>query len=450
MKRSLALMMAMLMLLLCACGQEAAPAQTGQSGEETHNEQSAQTNADGYYVEENKFDDGSIITFYYNGGPDGTLVKVIADYFDGAHSEEYYSEEGKVQYTVYNGPDGTVYESFFYPSGNIEKDVSKMADGSYYEAHYLDNGFTDPETGVINYGTVTYSKMVTADGQVEENTYDIRVEEDGSTWSTTEWEDGTVVQTHIGKDGMILEELENNEATDTHVKTEYYENGHEKIRDAYYGDSNIHDYIEYYENGTVKYSLLEYDDGKREERINEAGYTVYYYESYSEMEFFADDLGELVKYVEKGTVYEGDAIPGTARDMFNQMRTVPVVDTVMTEGEDGSCCTTTTYADGTVKTNTTAADGSFSYETVKPNGERSLEEYSASGRLNRSVFETAESYQESRYDEEGYYTYFYQRFPGQEMEITCDETGKVNKVLVNGKEQTDIERYVENMFFRSW
>lgn len=50
----------------------------------------------------------------------------------------------------------------------------------------------------------------------------------------------------------------------------------------------------------------------------------------------------------------------------------------------------------------------------------------------------------------GYCTYFYYKFPGQEMEITCDETGKVNKVIVNGKEEKDIQSYVENMFFRSW
>ena len=31
-----------------------------------------------------------------------------------------------------------------------------------------------------------------------------------------------------------------------------------------------------------------------------------------------------------------------------------------------------------------------------------------------------------------------------------DETGKVNQVLVNGTPQTDIEKYVKDMFFRSW
>ena len=37
-----------------------------------------------------------------------------------------------------------------------------------------------------------------------------------------------------------------------------------------------------------------------------------------------------------------------------------------------------------------------------------------------------------------------------ELEITCDETGKVGKVLINGVEQTDIESIVKDMFFRSW
>lgn len=450
MNRMLALMIAMVMLLLCACGQEAAPAQTEQNAEETHDEQSAQTNEDGYYIEEETFDDGTIITSFYNGGPDGALVKVSYEYPEGAYAEERYSEEGKLEYTIYGEADGFASEMYCYPSGNVEKTITKMPDGSYEEMHYLDNGTVDFQTGAMTFGTVTYVKQITPDGQVEEFTYDIRVEEDGTTWSTEELEDGTVIQTHYDQNGILMEQLFDNEAEDHHIKTEFYENGSEKSRDSYYGDSKTRDYIEYYEDNSVKYSLIEYEEGKREEKFNEAGYTVYYYESTLEMEFFADDSGELVKYVEKGTVYEGDAIPDSAKDLFAQVRIVPAEDSVMTQGEDGSNVTTTTYADGTVTTNTTAADGTFSYETVKPNGERNYEEYYASGHLKLAIYETADSFQEAHYDEEGYYTYFRFVIPGQEMEITCDETGKVDKVLVNGKEEADIEKYVKDMFFRSW
>lgn len=464
MKKVLALMIALLMLLLCACGQETAPAQSEQEAAQTQQDQTAEdkqgqtaeTNADGYYVEEKTTEDGTHLTIYRDGGPEGAIVKGYATYTDGTKSEEGYDSEGKLEYMIWNDADGSVYEMYYYPSGNMEKNISKMADGFYYETHYMDNGSFDEKTGIGHDGTITYQKTVTPDGQVEEITYD--VEEDGTRWDTDEWEDGTIVKTHYGTNGNPIEQTMNNETTGDHTEITYYENGREKTRDSYHAGSKQRVYLEYYEDNSVKYSLIEGENGsKNEEKINEAGYTTYYFENFNntkDSEFFANDTGELVKYVENGTVYEGDAIPGTARDMFNRVRKTPaptVEDTATTQEADGSTRTTSTLSDGTVETRHNAADGrTISNDRVSPNGDRSYQEYFESGKLKVNIEVRDGMFQEVHYDEDNYWTYFHYTAPGHEMEVICDETGKVNKVLVNGVEQTDIESYVKDMFFRSW
>ena len=455
MKKRITLILAFVLCLsLCACGQEAAPTQKEQDGSNQPAQAQSATEAalvDGYYMDETTMDDGTVVTFYHIGGPDGAIEKIVCNFPDGAHSEEYYNEEAVLEYTVYNDVDGSVYETYFHPNGCIAKDIVKSADGSYSEVHFMDDGTIDKETGVITSGSICYEKYVSADGQITENSYDVTLEADGTRWNTEEWDDGTIVQTHYNANGMPIEQIMDNENTGDHTEITFYENGSEKSRDSYYSDHGLRSYLEYYENGSVAYSLLEYDDGdKCEEKINEAGYTIYYFESKLDMEFFANDVGELVKYVEKGTVYENGAIPGTARDIFNQVRDVPAEGSTTTENADGSTTTTTTYADGSSMTNGINADGTFFNESVDANGDRYYEEYYATGTLKFMLSETADSYQEAHYDEEGYWIYFHLVAPGYEMEITCDETGKVDKVLVNGQVQTDIEQYVQNMFFRSW
>ncbi len=458
MKKRIALMLAFVLCLsLCACGQEAAPDQKEQdtSNLETQAQSAtAETTAEGYYVQKKTMEDGTNVTIYRYGGPEGAIVTGFLVYPDGAQAEERYNSEGVLEYTIYIDVDGSTYETFFYPSGCIAKDVMNSADGSYSEVHFMDNGTIDEETGVITSGTICYEKYVTADGQVEEYSYDITVDDDGTRWNTEEWDDGTVVRTHYSANGMPIEQIQDNEATGDHTEIKYYENGSEMTRDSYYADHGIRSYLEYYENGSVKYSLLEYDSGgKSEERINEAGYTTYYYDNFdntSDKEFFANDVGELVKYIEDGTVYENSAIPSSARDIFNQVRQVPAEGTTTTQNEDGSSSTTTTYADGSSMTSGTTADGTFTNESISANGDRYYEEYYASGTLKLMISETADTYQEVHYDEDGYWIYFHLVAPGYEQEITCDETGKVDKVLVNGQVQTDIEQHVQGMFFRSW
>lgn len=450
MKKRIAPVLAFVLCLsLCACGQESTPTQSEETVAATQPEQTVETTAEGYYVQEKTLEDGTVVTIYRDSGPDGAVVKAYCTYTDGTTSEEQYDSEGNLNFIIWNDTEGSVYEQYYYPSGNLKKFIENHADGSYTEVHFMDNGTFDEATGIGYDGTITYEKYITADGEVEENTYDI--EEDGTRWETEEWPDGTVIQTHYGARGSMIEQIQDNQATGNHTEITYYENGNEKSRHSRYADRGMDSHIEYYEDGSVAYSLLTDDGGyKREEKINEIGYTVYYFESSLNMEFFANDTGELVKYVEAGTVYEGDAIPDNARETFNQVRNVPAEDVSTTQNADGSSSTTTTYADGSTTTSSVGADGSTTHGSVSANGDEYLEEYYSSGKLKRVYSKTGDSSQEMHYDEDGYWIYFHQIGQGYELEITCDETGKVDKVLLNGVEQTDIEKYVKDMFFRSW
>ena len=457
MKKRIALVLTfMLCLSLCACSQEPAQpeqtvteAQAGQTANESQAEQAGALTEDGYYMQEKTLDDGTHIKIYRDGGPEGPIVEGYVTYPDGTYSEERYDTDGKLEYFTWNDTEGSVYEQYYYPSGNVSKSISNCADGSYDEYHYLDNGTYDEATGIGYDGTIIYRKNISADGQVDEETYEF--EEDGTRWETDEWPDGTIVKSHYTGRGMLLEQIQDNEATGNHVEITYYENGSEKTRNAYYPDNGLNSLLEYYENGNVAHSLMKYDDGyTNEEKINEIGYTVYYYDSNLKAEFFANDMGELVKYVKNGTVYEGNAIPDEGHSVFNQIRDVPAEDVSTVQGADGSSTTTTTYADGSSQSTSVNADGSYTNQSISADGAECTEEYYPSGTLKHVIIKAADTYQETYYDEDGYYTYYYQSVPGWTLEITTDETGKVNQVLVNGKAQTDIEKYVKDMFFRSW
>lgn len=454
MKRAFALMIGLLMLLLCACGQEAAPPQAEQNNAEVQNAQTAETTANGYYIEEQTLAEGYTSTTYRVGGPDGAIAKITNEYPDGSSNEERYDSEGKLEYSIYNKPDGFVWEQYFYPSGNVSKEIIKEADGSSTEIHFLDNGSVDEATGTITSGTITYEKYVTADGQVEEITHDIDVEDDGTYWYTYVGEDGTVEKTRLGTDNRPIEAIRDNEATGDHAEIEfvngkiskeiqtnknndnrieitYYENGSMKTMDSYNTKDGMRVYMEYYEDDSVKHFLQESDDGyKHEEKYNEAGYTTYYYDSNQDMEFFANDVGELVKCVSDGQTYEGNAIPSKERDVFNQVRKVPDENTSTTE-EIAPAETTSALV------NIQSEDGY-------------CEEYYDSGKLKHITNKTADMFIEICFDEDGYFTYYHMIDQDVDMEITCDESGKVNKVLLNGVEQTDINDFVKGLNFRSW
>ena len=470
MKKRIALVLVFVLCLsMCACGQESSPAQATQDStatqnmqagnEEVVNNQTAETTPDGYYVEEGTLADGGKSTTYRVGSPDGVIAKLTKEFVDGSYTEERYDSEGKLEYFIHSRPDSYVWEQYFYPSGNVSKSITKEADGSSTEMHFLDNGSIDEAAGTVTYGTTTYEKLVTADGQVNEITYDIDVEDDGTYWFNYTGEDGSIKKTHFDTDNKIIEAIRDNEAIGDHAEIEYvngikfkeiqtnknndnrmeityYESGKMKSLDTYNAEHKERTLIEYYENNSVKHLLHESDDGhyKEELKYNEAGYTTYYYlynsDADTNMEFFANDVGELLKCISKGQTYEGDAIPSEERQVFEQVRQVPDENTDSTE-------------------ETVPAETASVLDSIQAK-EGYHEEYYPSGKLKHITNKTADIFIEISYDEDGYFTYYHEIFPEHELEITCDETGKVDKVLVDGQVQTDIENIVKDMFFRSW
>ena len=73
----------------------------------------------------------------------------------------------------------------------------------------------------------------------------------------------------------------------------------------------------------LKYEYYEHEDGTgSEDKYNEAGFLVYSHiiDLYGEFEYYGDDEGNLLKYVDNGTVYEGTAIPSWAVEGFQLMQ----------------------------------------------------------------------------------------------------------------------------------
>lgn len=459
MKKALALILALMLLMLVACGQgaeqsgESKPAQDQNSAAEAGSE----TTGDGYYVSEEVREDGSKLTVYRNGGPEGAVVKAVVDYPDGSHHEETYNADGNLTSMSGKEADGTVYECTFYPSGYPHTDIYRYADGSYEEIHYLDDGSIDPETGWITSGTIIYEKRVSADGKVEEFSYDITKEEDGTWWNEEELEDGTTIKTHYSANGLPMKQISDNPATGMHVETEFYESGNMKSQTHTRGDSEGYNYMEYYDGGDVKYRYIQQEgDSFIEENISELGYSTYLHikSPTVDREFFADENGNLLKCISDGTPYEGDAISATDKDMFDRMMSKPPAtadDTVTTENDDGTRLTTTTYSDGKVVKELRAADGRLiSQDTMQANGEGYYFEYFESGKLKIEIYTNPGAVHTRHYDEDGYLTYFKEDFGTYVTEITTDENGKVDKVTVNGVPQTDVSAWKGFWNFRSW
>ncbi len=458
MKKVLAILIAILMLLLTACG--GGSTQTGDAQPTEPNsatEIESATTGEDYYVEEKIREDGSKLTVYRNGGPEGAVVKAVLDYPDGSHHEETYNADGNLTSMSGTEADGTVYECTFYPSGYPHTDIYRYADGSYEEIHYLDDGTIDPETGWITSGTIIYEKRVSADGQVQEVSYDVTKEEDGSWWNEEELEDGTIIKTHYSADGLPMKQTSENPATGMRVETEFYESGNMKCQTHIRGDSEGYNYMEYYDGGDVKYRYIQQEgDSFIEENISELGYTTYMHIKSPTLarEFFADENGNLLKCISDGTTYEGDAISATDKDMFDRMMSKPPAtadDTVTTQNDDGTQLTTTTYSDGKVVKELRAADGRLiSQDTMQANGEGYYFEYFESGKIKIEIYTYPDAVHTRHYDEDGYLIYYKEDFGAYVTEITTDETGKVEKVTVNGVPQTDVSSWKGFLNFRSW
>ena len=108
MKKVLALMIALLMLLLCACGHKSASAQGEQGKADAQQTQIEETTTEGYYVEEEPLADGGRSTTYRVGSSDGVIAKITREFVDGSYTEERYDSEGKLEYSIHNRPDNYV------------------------------------------------------------------------------------------------------------------------------------------------------------------------------------------------------------------------------------------------------------------------------------------------------------------------------------------------------
>lgn len=339
MKKLLAITLAMLLLLLAACGQSAeqAPAQTPA---ETAEGASDELFVDEYEADAAKFKD------YYKGGKDGILVRSECFMEDGSYSEILYNEDGTFAYSIFRGADGSTFEEEYYPNGISKKSIVTNPDGSWMEYHYADNGIVDNENQIYYTGTVIYQKEVAADGTVVyEMETELRYEDDGTYWTVDTYDDGSVREAHYtaegvlmgdkytdptngmnseteyAEDGTMLRSVYDDTANGVRTETEYYPNAIPMTMKVTRADS--YTIMEYYESGYLKHEYYEHEDGTiTEDKLNEAGFLVYTHiiSSGYDTEYFGDEESNLVKYVENGTVYEGTAIPSWAADNFAGMQ----------------------------------------------------------------------------------------------------------------------------------
>ncbi|MBR5261173.1 MAG: hypothetical protein IKV47_03270 [Oscillospiraceae bacterium] len=302
MKRLLSVLLILCMCAsLCACSSNAGSAK----------ESAPVITEDGLYEKSGVAEDGTVFTTWRRGGPDGTPAKLVYDVPDGTHGEEYYNLDGALEHSILNLFDGSSYEVYYYPSGNIEKSIMTYADGSFEEIHFLDNG------DGVNSGTVSYEKRVSADGQVNEYDNNLELMEDGSSWSTMELDDGSVMKFHYDKSGFILERYWDIPDMGKHIVEQYYGDANEtkKSVETSYDNSNEYSFMEYYEDGSRKHIYMVNYGGvegtERKEDISRQGYSTYMYLKHpasDTYEWFADENGNLQKLVKNGKVYEGNAI----------------------------------------------------------------------------------------------------------------------------------------------
>lgn len=324
MKKVLAFIIALLILMLTACGQGSQPQQDISA--DVQQEQEVSTSEDEVYVKEGTMEDGTTYILYGKGGPEGPVGPVRrAEYMhpDGSYTEEVYSEDGTLASMLYKGSDGTVNELTCYANGSIARSITTYPDGSSEEIRYADNATIDPEAGYIGCGTITYQAQTSADGQVNVIVENVEILEDGTWWETWELENGGYTKTLYNKERIPVRSITEDPVNGCVVETEYYESGATKKDVWTYTNSTRYMCNEFYENGLDKASSTIYEDGTEiDTQCNEEGYYTYYRrkDQYGEREYFAGENNELVKCIEEGTVYEGDAITDNQRNIFNQLQ----------------------------------------------------------------------------------------------------------------------------------
>lgn len=263
---------------------------------------------------------------------------------DGSYGEEHYYENGMLSYLISHQTDGSVNEFYCYPDGTPHKDIFHNADGSFLEQHYANDGQVDQATMTFYPGTVVYTYVTDAQGNV---THTLELAED---LSGEEWElfdDGRIQESRYApgkildsllsyhpeegwwteyrfyEDGTIRQSIGEDPNTGIHDEWEYYPTGSQKSISVDYMNSDAYMYTEYYANGLRSHYIYVEEDGtKTETKYNQAGYYTYLYSksATNESEHIADENGNLLKYTENGTVYEGDAIPSWILESFAEMQ----------------------------------------------------------------------------------------------------------------------------------
>ncbi len=285
MKKLLALIMALMVFLLAACGQKA--------------DNNASTNEDGLYVVEHE-KNGTKITEYRQGSKNGTLVKeeVVPPF--GGLIVNYFDENGNITRTDYTDPSGFSTQEN-YPSDNAAPDFQHDGndrtndDGSHWET------YTNEDGSVSNFRMKNGILL-------ESNTTDAN---------------GYYFETHYTETGIKTKHITiNNNSGWTNVE-EYYGDETLKSEHKTYENSNEYGFAEYYENGNPKYAEYMTEDGNKTIiNFNSNGNCSYIYKLLvpDEYEYSANENGELIKYVENGTVYEGGQITNSHIDKFNMYK----------------------------------------------------------------------------------------------------------------------------------
>ena len=277
------------------------------------------------YKEEFDQEDGTHVTRYRLGGPEGPVLRKISENperYSGDYVEFDYNLEGIIIRWKHMSKSGLQYECFYYPNGCLIKETVLYKNGQYEETLFMDNGTADPTTGDYTDGTISYWKKVSPDGTVTEAVSEIITEADGSYWVNTGDMDGVTMQTHCRADGTRITEFWQDE--NAYTDTEYYENGSIKVlveedyitgirMDYYYYPSEvckeiffedsikgIKAHIEFYETGTIKYIIYVGEDETKEQ-------------------YSVDKDGRFIKYIRNDVAYEGDMIPDAAKQMFQTM-----------------------------------------------------------------------------------------------------------------------------------
>ena len=315
MKNVLALCLALL-LLLTGCSKAPAQADT-QASQAVSTEET--------FVEEILQEDGIKITNYRQADENGPILREIWEYPDGSVYEGTFDAQGAPVTSKFTEADNSGIEHTFYPSGNFETTILHNADGSYQEIHYMDDGETDPATGAVMTGTITYQKYVTADGQVQEMQYQpgqTESSEDGTYWYTSQGENNSTYSARYSKSDVLMEEIIDI-PDECRSHTYYYDNGKPKEMEFTSFTSSAYRHILYYENGYESYSLIISEDGTQSEAsYTEEGFYTYLriQDLQNEYEYFADGAGNLLKYAEGDAIYEGEEIPSNARDNFKLLQ----------------------------------------------------------------------------------------------------------------------------------